>query len=74
VNTEPEYDESTDPPHQTIADLDTYEEAGPGAPTAEDLAADRVLYPEATGDDVPDGSQLPDSGDLPEESSDLNDV
>lgn len=67
-------DEATDPDPQTLADLETYEEAGPGAPTAEELAADDNLYPEATGDDVPDGSQIPTGGDLPPEESEGNDV
>lgn len=58
----PEYDEPADPAPATITDLDTYEEAGPGSPTAEDLAADSNLYPTPTDDSVPDGSQLPDEG------------
>lgn len=42
----------------------------PGEPTAEELAADENLYPQATGDDVADGSQLPG----PDVAEDVEDV
>jgi hypothetical protein len=68
----PEHDEATDPNPATIADLDSYEASHPGAPSAEELAADRNLYPEPTGDDVADGTALPDTehGDHTAESGD----
>jgi hypothetical protein len=68
VNTGPEYDEPTDPNPTNLAG----EPAGgehPGAPDAEELAADRNLYPEPTSDDVADGTAIPDAEHAAEESS-----
>jgi hypothetical protein len=76
----PEPDEATDPnpadlEQATIADLETYEEAGPGSPTAEELAADRNLFPlpEPTGDEVNDGTQLAGGDPGPESGGDADD-
>jgi len=69
-------DEATDP---NPADLPTNIDGDPaggehdGAPTAEELAADRNLYPTATPDDVPDGSQIPHGEDVEETGGDAID-
>ena len=65
----PEYDEPTDPNPADLEPQPGHDRYVPGAPTEEELAADTNLYPEPTGDEVLDGSQLPDSADLPEEST-----
>lgn len=55
MNTEPEHDEPTDPnPAEIPTEAERYPDGGehPGAPTAEELAADGNLYPPAeVGDD-----------------------
>lgn len=60
----PEYDEATDPNPATVPTNIDGDPAGgehPGAPDAEELAADRNLFP---------GAEKPLSDDAPEESGD----
>ena len=65
-------DEATDP-NPTNIDGDPAGGEHEGAPTAEELAADQNLYPTATPDDVPDGSQIPHGDDVEKTNGDATD-